>query len=272
MIVQSAPEGHPRFVIAQTAHARMAGQLAAAFGNDRFAPLDPAEPLIFCVAHHDEGWAALDAQARQDPATGLPYHLTQTPLAELVATGAGSPDFNARHHPLSGLISSMHTWGLYHGRYGLSDFLFIDRITPELRPRVDAMLQGELDRQAHLKLALAADPALKDRLSEAHIFHYYKLLQFFDTLALYFHTTHAALRGEAAFRNVPRAVGDDVTVTIRPAGEGRYAVTPYPFAVAPLEVWVAGHTVAPQPAGADLAGLLAAAPVERQVYTLVAEG
>lgn len=272
MIVQSASEGQPRFIITQVDHARMAGRLAEAFGNAAFAPLDPREPLVFIVAHHDEGWAALDDQAKRDPNTGLPYNLTQTPLADLLATNTGSPDFNERHHPLSGLISSMHTWGLYHGRYGLSDFVFIDRVPPEMRPQVDAMLNGELRRQERLRAQLRSDPTTARFADEAHVFTCYKLLQFFDTLSLYFHTTHAEARKEAQFRNVPRAVGDDVTVTIRPLGDGRYALSPFPFAGDALTVWVEGRYLTPQPGEVDLAQLLRNSPKVKQEYVLVQSG
>lgn len=269
MIIQTAPDGQPRFVIRQTDHARMSGQLARAFGNAQFASPEPREPLEFVVAHHDEGWAELDALAKQDPLTGLPYHLTQTPLAELVGTGSGSPDFNERHHPLSGLISSMHTYGLYHGRYGLSDFLFINRLTPELKPVVEAMLQGELERQTRLKAQLAANPASAVYADPARIFSHYKLLQFFDTLSLYFHMTHAEARGEASFKNVPMRVGQDVTITLKPVGAGVYALDPYPFGPDPLEIYCEGRYLTPQPNGVDLTQVLEAAPLTRQTYRLV---
>lgn len=260
MIIQ--PSSPQAFVIEQIDHARMSGQLAAAFGNAEFEPLAPREPLEFVIGHHDEGWQELDVQAKRDPKTGQPYNLTQTPLADLVATGSRSPDFNERHHPLSGLISSMHTWGLYHGRYGLSDFLFIDRITPELRPTVDAMLNAEIARQTRLKAQLA-------ELSDAQIFSCYKLLQFFDTLALYFHTTPAEARKEAQFKNVPRAVSDDVTMTITPQLDGSYLLAPYPFAQTELRVFVEGRYLALQPEGTDLAAVMRAMPKVKQEYILV---
>lgn len=269
MIVQSAPDGQPRFVIRQSDHARMCGQLAAAFGNARFAALDPREPLEYIAAHHDEGWVTLDAQARRDPRTGWPYHLTQTPLPDLVLTGRGSPDFNERHHPLSGLLSSMHTWGLYHGRYGLSDKIFIEAVPAEHKPAVQAMLDDEVARQQRLRLALTADPATAPLAEAARLFHNYKLLQFFDTLGLYFHLTAPAARGDAVFQNVPAGVNDDVTVTVRPLGQERYAVSPYPFAADEVEVWVEGRFLAAQPEGTDLAALMAQTPAVRQTGRLV---
>lgn len=229
MIVQSAPSGEAQFVITQIDHARASGTLAAVFGNAEFATLNPHEPMLYMVAHHDEGWEEVDAAELTDPDTELPYNLIKTPILKLIETGGQSPEHNEGHHPYSGLISSMHTWGLYHGRYGLSDKIFIDSFPSEHRPAVDRMLAGEKARQARLTEQLKADPSTAAWVDEQVVFHNYKLLQFFDTLALYFHTTHPTLRGEAQFKNVPRGVGDDVMVTITPLGDEVYRVTPFPF-------------------------------------------
>lgn len=270
MIIQTASEGQHHFVIRQPDHCRMSGQLAAAFGGGEFATPDPHDHITHVAAHHDEGWDIVDNNARRDPRTGMPYHLTQTPLLDLVATGSRTPDFNEWRHPFCGIISSMHTYGLYHGRYGLSDKVFIDVITPELKPKVQAMLQGELDRQARLKAQLRANPATAHWAEDDFLFHHYKLLQFFDTLALYFHMNHAAARGESSFKNVPRNIGDDVTVTIRPAGDGAYALSPYPFSHNGLQIWVDGCYLKHIDENADVPTVLRNAPRGRQHMTLLA--
>ncbi len=270
MIVQGAAggvAGAPRFVIAMHQHTAFAGSLAANFGNDDFAGLEPAEPMQFVVDHHDAGWADLDAAAPQDPDTGLPYNLTATPLPQIVSTSAASPAFNESHHPFSGVISSMHTYGLYRGRYGLSDKMFVDLIPDDLRPEVDAMLSAEEHRQARLREQLAAsDPA---HATEEHLFHAYKQLQFFDTLSLYFHLSPEGERGASEFHNVPRAVGDDVTVTVVEHPDGVYALDPYPFSCDGLELATEGRYLAPQPAGADLAEVLRGTPVRSQAVRLI---
>lgn len=263
MIVQSAPTNAPHFVIVQTDHARASAEFARQFGNDQFATPRPHDLLVHVVAHHDEGWAALDARWLQDPATGLPYNLVKTPLAELVRTGQGSPDVNEAHHPFCGIISSMHTYGLYHGRYGLSDFIFVKVLPGDLLPYVTAMLDGELARQARLKELIAAEWA-----GDAFLFYHYKLLQFCDTLALYFHTTHADARGEARFLNVPRAPGDDVTLTIRPISATHYALDPWPFAADTLTFTTHGRLMTPQPTAPNLTTIAAATPLTTETVTL----
>ncbi len=268
MIIQTAPKGQPSFVILQADHARMSGQLAAAFGNDRFLPLSPRELMEFVVAHHDEGWAPLDGQALQDRDTGLPYNLVRTPLSLLLQTSAASPDFNEAHDPYCGIISSMHSWGLYNGRYGLSDKIFVDNVPPEHQAQTRAMLDNELARQARLKKQVAASPENAGLVTDVVLMHNYKLLQFFDTLALYFHTTHRTSRGKTEFKNVPATLGRDVTITIEPAG-GRYRLDPWPFAYESLSVGTHGRWMTPQPAGVDLVQIMQSIPVSSETVTLM---
>lgn len=270
MIVQSAESGKPHFVILQTDHARMSGQLAQAFGNADFADLEPHEPVAYVVAHHDEGWAELDAQVLQDPDTGLPYNLTKTPLPRIIATGSGSPNFNEKHHPYSGLLSSMHTYGLYHGRYGLSDKVFIDLIPPQFKEQVTMLLAGELTRQTRITAQLAADPVTSGWVDDEFLFTNYKLLQYFDTLALYFHMVHDGARADSEFPNVPRVIGDDVTVTIRPIDRTIYTLAPWPFAEDQFSVTTKGRYLYPQPQGADLVSIMATTPLTEQIVTLKA--
>ena len=171
MIVQTAPVGSPHFVIKQVDHARFSGQFARAFGNATFAPLHPRELMEHVVAHHDEGWTVVDDAPMHDSHTGLPYHLTQIPMGELLKTGAGSPNFNQHKHAFCGVISSMHTYGLYHGRYGLSDRIVIDLVPPEYKAKTQGMLQGELDRQESLKDQLCANPETVEWASSTVLFH-----------------------------------------------------------------------------------------------------
>ena len=271
MIVQNAPEGRPRFVITMAQHTAFAGKLARHFGNDQFAPLDPREPLEFIVANHDRGWDDVDGRAPQDPASGLPYNLPATPLEEIVVTSAGSPEYNEKHHPLSGLISSMHSYGLYHGRYGLApDKLFIDRVPGELRPRVDAMLQAELGRQKRLRAELGGDPATEAWATEEVVFCAYKQLQFFDTFSLYCHLQPPGARGDTTFDHVPASQGGDTTISVREHPGAVYTLDPYPFEVDHLELATEGRYLSPAPPGTDLAAVMASTPVQKQTVTLTA--
>jgi hypothetical protein len=269
MIIQSAKESTPHFVIEQVDHCRMSGQLAENFGNANFSSPVPHDLLTYIVAHHDEGWESVDALREQSPTTGLPHHLTQTPLPYLVKTSKASPDFNEAYHAFCGLLSSMHTYGLFNGRYGLSDFIFIDKIAPENKGMVTDMLNAELDRQARLKGELSSQAESAAWMEEAALMNNYKLLQFFDTLSLYFHMTHAEARAESKFLNVPDGKGNDQTLTIKPVGDV-YALTPFPFKGNEITISVEGRYLTSQPQGTDFKAIFDATAKETQTYKIIA--
>ena len=184
---------------------------------------------------------------RIDPATkSLPYNLVDTPPEFITTTSRLSPDFNQRQHPYCGLISSMHSWGLYNGRYRVLLKLGpLDKIAAKDRPLADKMLNGELERQKRLKTELANDPEARVWLDERKIFQNYKALQFIDTLALYFNRIHPSERVQQPFENVPLSREQDVTVRIRPTGANTYLLSPFPFGANGAEFACCGRRVTP---------------------------
>jgi hypothetical protein len=245
MIIQTGNPGEPRLAVLMHEHTALAGQFARTFGNASFEAAEPADLMFHVVSHHDAGWAEFDRNPVTDEKTRLPYNLIETPAAHIVPTSRGSPDFNERQHAYCGLISSMHSWGLYNGRYGLSNLVLIDNIPAQDRPIAQEMLDGELVRQARLKAAIAADPRASAWLEERHILQNYKQLQFFDTLALYFNRICASQRRAQTFEHVPRDAETDETVTITPREVGVYALSPFPFAAENAQFAFAGRYIRP---------------------------
>ena len=272
VIVQTAPDGAARFIITMAEHTSFSGQLARLFGNDRFEPVEPREEMLYLIDHHDQGWRELDAEVPMDPKTRLPYHLVETPLEKIVKTSEKSPSLNSERHPYCGLLSSMHTWGLYNGRYGLSDKVLLDSISEELRPLLQAMLDGELERQKRLKAQLAARPDTAEWIEEPRLMQNYKQLQFFDTAALYFQMRHDEARGAARFDHVPVNTEEDVEVAITRQAPGVYGFAPFPFSQDGVEVSFTGRYLAPlaKDDDRDLAAVLAALPESSQTVKLVA--
>lgn len=245
MIIQTAAVGQAPLAIMMSQHTALCQQFAQVFGNAQFESLAPLDLMIYVISHHDAGWLEFDRNPAIDPATGLPYNLVDTPPEYITVTSRLSPDFNQRHHPYSGLISSMHSWGLYNGRYGLSKMVLLDKIAEQDRPLADKMLNGELDRQARLKSELEKDPSTAGWLDNRKVFQNYKQLQFIDTLALYFNRIHPEARAEQVFENVPMNANEDVPVTIRPAGDGVYELLPFPFATHGSEFAYGGRRIEP---------------------------
>jgi hypothetical protein len=271
MIIQTAPSDTPRLAITMYEHNALCQQFAHAFGNERFEPLSPTDLMIHVISHHDAGWLEFDRNPQIDLATKLPYNLVDTPPEFIITTSRLSPEFTQRQHPYCGLISSMHSWGLYNGRYGLSKLVLLDKIAAKDRPLADKMLNGELERQKRLKIELAADPVARAWLDERKIFQNYKALQFIDTLALYFNRIHPSERVEQTFENVPLSSEQDVSITMRPDGTNTYRLSLFPFAASGAEFGFCGRLI--RPADGDRQGGWQAAlkqlPTEWELFRLV---
>jgi hypothetical protein len=272
MIIQTAPAGEPRLAIMMYEHTALAHQFARGFGNDRFEAAQPNDLMFSVTLHHDAGWAEFDRAPATNAATGLPYNLVETPAQYITVTSRLSPEFNERQHPFCGLMSSMHSWGLYNGRYGLSSMVLIDKIPPQDKPLAQRMLDGELERQKRLKAELARNPDTAGWLDETRLFQNYKQLQFFDTLALYFNRTHPGERGEVLFEHVPMDAGEDVTVRVRPRGRDVYELSPFPFAAEGAEYAFAGRVISPgqHEREGGWTAVLARAPTVWERFRLVA--
>ena len=280
MMVQNALPGEAYFVSTMAEHNDLCGQFVRAFGNETFEPVSPRDEMIYVVSHHDHGWNEWDAAPSLDPKSRLPAGLAQTPPEVTIESNTKSPEINERHHPYCGLLASMHSWGLFNARYGLSEF----RVRPGgstsipipkgREAEAHAFLDGERERQERLREALAADPETSALVEEGHLFKCYKQLQFFDTLALYFNIRHESERGVEVFTHVPMSETEDAEVTVTPVGNGTYTVSPFPFAGDRLEVRSAGRYVEPLPEGTEpsrdeLGRMLGALPTTAQVFTLV---
>ncbi len=242
MIIQTAPSGAPRLAVMMHEHTALSGQFARAFGNDRFESVCPNDLMFYVVSNHDAGWADFDRDPVTDARTGLPYNLVETPAEHITVTSRRSPDFNERQHPYCGLMSSMHSWGLYNGRYGLSNMVLIDKIPPA------------------------------EWIEEKHLFQNYRQLQFFDTLALYFNRTHPSQRGAQKFEHVPLNARQDVDVTVRPREPGSYEVSPYPFAADAAEFAFAGRFIEPRQhqSGNGWSSVLRKLPTQWESFRLLA--
>jgi hypothetical protein len=275
MIIQSAPEGQKsdkRYVMKLAEHLELVEQFAINFGNENFAQPVPRDEFLYACRWHDKGWQDLDDNPPLNPNTGFPYNLVETPLPIILLTSARSPEHNEAANPYAGLIDSMHIWGLYNGRYGMSDKVLIDLIPNEHLMLAETMLSNEFQRQKRLKAELLADPRTASWVEEGPLFSNYKILQFFDTLALYFNCTHAGGRGEAVYENVPLSPEADTSITICAIDENTYSLDPFPFRESGIEFSFQGRYLSPVAADAetDMAAVMRDTLLSSQSAILVA--
>lgn len=97
----------------------------------------------------------------------------------------------------------------------------------------------------------------------------YKVLQFCDTLALYFNCTHEAARGESSFLHVPRSRDEDVTVTVARVAPGRYRMRPFPFRRPGVCLGWSARPMRPVPAGTWMPHAIEAAMPEHEVVEVL---
>jgi hypothetical protein len=278
MMVQSAPEGEPHFISTMLEHMDFCGQMARSFGNDTFEPIAPAEAL-YAIDNHDRGWDNYDQHPGFDPNTRLPYLMAQTPADDAIKIHRGSPDYNEGHHPYSGLLASMHTWGLYNRRYGFSQFAIRTRtsisvpVSPENRKKIDTLLKNELERQKRLRAVLSSTTQAEVFNDEEALLQNYKQLQFIDTLALYFHLRHAAERGSETYIHVPMNREADANVVVHKLDDSTYSADPFPFKGDSVTFTCNGRYMAPISIGReppDLGAALRALPDDRHAVHFVA--
>ena len=271
MIVQSNSDNQGNFIMTMDQHTAFAAQLAQYFGNQQFEALNPQEQMLFVVRHHDAGWQYLDDLVLRDGDTGLPYNLGQTPFEKIIETSQLSPDFNSKVHPYCGLLSSMHSLGLYNGRYGMSDKVLLGNLGDKNRQLADRIFLKEKTRQDLLKAELSENSETAFWIEEKNLFQNYKQLQFFDTLALYFNCSSEEYRKEDSFFHVPESRAKDVSVRIKPIGLNQYQLTPYPFNANHIELSFYGRYMNPADEEISLMKSWQATPVEQQSVFLVAE-
>lgn len=272
MIVSSKTAPGRGHVVLQSDHAHLASQFAQAFGNEQFEALSPSALMQFLVLHHDRGWDETDATIGRNPSTGLPYSLVQTPLDELLLSGPRSVAYNRRHHPYCGLLCAMHVWGLFNGRYGLSDKIVMNLLSGEAKQKAEAMLAGVLQSQEELSSELARDPAMAAFMLPAKLMQNYKALQLFDTLSLYFND-HAGRSDDypaSHFLNVPLSAARDTTIELQPLGDQRFRLSPFPFVGRSLEAQLRIYELPVLEIEVDYRQVFAESPWRLETLTLVA--
>jgi Protein of unknown function (DUF3891) len=208
--------------IGQPSHAWISGQLARAWGNERFGSFAPLEEVCLAAEQHDVGWARRDLEPLYNPDTGLPRSFMEMPLdihLGIFTDGPRSLVSQSRH---AALLVSMHGWRLY-GRRDL------DRASPEDAEAITRFLAGQRAFQDELLATLEADPAAVERAS--------LLIWTWDylSLALCLGWSPATAKGCPAAEG---AVDVELAAGVAPGAVG---VGPWPFAVPALTVRCEGR-------------------------------
>lgn len=235
MLVVERPHGRLRLV-RQADHARIAGALAARWGNDRFSPSTPRAAVV-AADLHDEGWVEPDARPLLDTATGRPLNFLDIDLRHHAEFYGRAVALARQEDPYAALLVSMHWTGLYRGRWGWQSSLAFD--PPE---EMRGFLDDVVIEQQHAWVEMtekAWDGSRSRRAFEAELWADYERLQVWDLLSLFVCRADLSEPLHTQFTRVPQDQdGRASDITVRTAGDGSVTVDPYPFDEDDFEVVV----------------------------------
>ena len=261
------------WLITQPAHAELSGQLAAHWGNEEFAAPGHfaasadservRREVVLAVAEHDNGWWEWEADPPLSAADGLPKGLGEVvadPVAGMERWRLGIPRL-AERHPYASLLIGDHAHRLYEAQFNpryppeLTHQLLVGRAFYPEEQKEDArrFLADVREMQAGFLRRLEQDGFWRAALEQRH--PHARLLQTLDAFSLALCSAAITpVAGEAkglgedhvVFQEVPRRSWEDrVSLEIKPQGDGRITVDPYPFDEAPLTVSVPARVAQP---------------------------
>jgi hypothetical protein len=258
MIVR--PDGNDWLLIRQPDHALLAGELAAQWGNERFAPPEPREPALRAVAWHDNGWEEWEAEPRVDPSTGTPYAFLNMPVEAFLAIWRRGVRRAMAEAAYVGLLVGAHARRLVEGR------LAHGHDPPGVRQELAELVAEVRAEQERARRELAWDEAAEAQLGANDA-----LLKLSDALSLLF------CCGPLAEQSFPDAPGSSpatrTALRVTPVDAHTLGFDPYPFRVARFAVSVRARRV-PQRRYNDstLREELAAAPWETLTFGVAPAG
>jgi uncharacterized protein DUF3891 len=241
--------------VGQASHAWVCGQLARAWGNERFGSVVPRDEVALGAEQHDVGMAQWDLHPVRNPETGLPQSFIEMPLADNLGLWWTGPSRLITQSRYAALLAAMHGRRLYERRD-------LTTAPAEEAKRIRAFLEHSHALEAELRHTLQADPASAPSASDELIARNSQLVWTWDSLSL------ALLLDWAPFtlRAVPGAGGNALDVDLGPDG----ALDPWPFpGTDPITVHCDGRRLAGTYASDDaLEQALAHAPWEKVSFTL----
>jgi uncharacterized protein DUF3891 len=242
-------------LILQTDHSRIAGLLAAHWGNDQFAKLQPYSSMVLAAQEHDSGWwdweikPSVNEQGYPSDYIGSIKHLGQGIWLDLYRRAI---ERIAARDLYAAYFVSMHGEALLTKGMGLLPSM------PDYTG--DAAVQEFIAEQKGLRAgwlpALKKTEQLADVTTEKHLWTNFNLIEVFDQFAQFVCNRYPF--NSQARKNGPThtlsGLGvpvyperPNVTLTIDVLNEAEAVVRPFPFDVNPLKLSFEGRLVPNRP-------------------------
>lgn len=251
MIRRNVPLGEQPekwLLISQVEHARASAVLAEAWGGGQVPQLicgrdaedphlqDVREELLTAILHHDDGWAAWEADPAIDPEHGWPYSFTELPREQAIRLWTDSIRRAAEHGPLAGWAVAGH---------------FVRLLSESEEPHT-AQCEAWLEKMAGWRGTWLNEwhslnrPVHRPRLASECL----DWLRAFDWLSLWLAMRSATTDSDQQDAGTTLDDGLLTTspVTFSPAGAweggGLVQASPWPFAADQLDIDMLGYAVA----------------------------
>lgn len=235
-------DGAQLLLILQVDHSRVAGMLAAHWGNDAFASLRPYSSVVLAAQEHDTGWwdweirPTLNDQGQPPDYIGSIKHLGRRLWLDFYRHGISRL---AEQDPYAGYTVSMHGEGLLTQGMGLLPYMPDYTGDTEVRK----FIREQKAFRAKLLKGLRKSSDYEDETSDEHLWTNFKLMEVFDQMAQFICNRYPLNNTERkngptnTLSNVPVPVGPgkgDVTLTVDVQDETRAILRPFPFGSDPL--------------------------------------
>jgi hypothetical protein len=207
--------------IGQPSHAWLSGQMARAWGNERFGRVEPFEEVWLAATQHDVGWMAVDIEPALNFETARPYSFLETPLdVHLELWTRGTANLLSQSRYATWLVSR-HGSRLYERRD-------LSKLSDTDAAAVRRFLDEQRELQQGLAASLGAGPVELERNS--------RLIWTWDYLSL-----ALCLNWSPATAKAAPSAGAPLDIEVESTGQGRSRLEPWPFSVDSLAVRAEGR-------------------------------
>jgi hypothetical protein len=224
-----------RICITQPTHAWVSGQLAQAWGNERFGAVAPRQAVCLGAEQHDIGWVPWEAAPTLNIATGYPHSFNEVAPAIHTQLWAGAKHMALPMGRYATLLVSLHGTGLY------------ERFThwknsPESIRIVESFLEQEKEFQQELIQQLKQDAVYESYITPEAIARNQQLVATWDALSL---IICMGVTQERQVEHVPTTNGE-TTLTLAPIANDptRLSVEPWCFQAEEVSVMFEGRILA----------------------------
>ena len=250
--------GGARVAIRQTAHALLAWQVAAHWGNRRTLRPAPRAEALAAVLLHDSGWIAFDTDPGVD-GDGRPVTFDRMPVEVHLEIWRRSVTAALAHARLAGLLVARHHLRLASWKESEHPG---DPLVAAFREEIQALA-------ARLEAQLGRDPRYAPALAGPWAAANAAVMAACDRLAV------AICAGHEPPFELPAVGrdGEEITVRVTAASDGAWRLRPWPLEGRRLTVHVEGVRLPPGPLDRErLRAALAGGEAVRIVRTLLPPG